>query len=108
MDMIRVLNPKPEEIRASLVITAANETGDRHIVKRIMDDEQGSLVLGIISNNKWNVDPFLGEIEKLLQKDFNGLEFVHQKKLNASQTVSRDLVAPIVERTHFAITGIGD
>jgi hypothetical protein len=105
---MKVLNPGPEEIRDSLVITAVDEQGDRHITRNVSDINESGRLLGILSNNKWNVNPFLEEMIRLLKADFAELEIEFQKKLNASQTASRELVSKIALRTHFAITGIGD
>jgi hypothetical protein len=106
--MMKILNPSPEEIRDRFVATNVDEKSVYHIADSTAVVSPDNRSLGILSNNKWNVRPFLQEIIKLLEADVQDLRVEYQKKLNAAQTVNQDLVSRIAERTHFAITGIGD
>ena len=65
-------------------------------------------VVGLLDNSKPNSDKILSHVGNILRDRYGAVELVMTSKNDASTSASAEILDMLVQRCHFAVTGVGD
>ena len=65
-------------------------------------------VVGLLDNSKPNSDKILSHVGNILRDRYGAAELVITSKSDASTSAPAEILDMLVQRCHFAVTGIGD
>ena len=65
-------------------------------------------IVGLLDNSKPNSDEILRYVGEILRERYGVAELVFASKSDSSTSAPSDILDQLVQRCHFAVTGIGD